>query len=103
MTPFTNQKYLNLETYRRDGSPVRTQVWFVEESRLTYAYTDRTAGKVRRIRRNPKVRVAPCDFSGNLKGNWLEAEAKILEDSETPRIMRQFKKKYGLTIRLLRG
>lgn len=101
MTPFSNRKCLNLETYRKDGTHVRTPVWFVEESGLQYVYTDRTTGKIKRIRRNPKVRVAPCDFGGNLKGDWQDGEAKVLEDSETPRIMRLFKKKYGIQIRLL--
>ena len=36
---FRDRKYLNLETYRRDGEGVRTPLWFVEVGGLLYAET----------------------------------------------------------------
>ena len=30
VTPFAHQKYLNLETYWKTGTPVATPMWFAE-------------------------------------------------------------------------
>ena len=61
---FTQQRYLNLETYRKTGQPVATPLWFAVDRGVIYAYSLATAGKVKRIRNNPKVRIAPCDGAG---------------------------------------
>jgi len=77
LPPFTNQKYLNLESVKRDGTPVQTPVWFAEEHGVLYVYTLANAGKVKRIRRNPRIRIAPCTMRGKVVGPWVEAEATI--------------------------
>jgi uncharacterized protein len=50
LAPFVGQKYLNLESIKRDGTPVRTPVWFAEEEDVLHVYTLANAGKVKRIR-----------------------------------------------------
>jgi hypothetical protein len=50
--PFAGQKYLNLESVKRDGTPVQTPVWFAEAQSVLYVYTLANAGKVKRIRRS---------------------------------------------------
>lgn len=82
---FASQKYISLETYRRNGAAVRTPVWFAEADGTLYVYSLANAGKVKRIRANPRVRIAPCDLLGNLKGDWLEAEARVVESDEEKR------------------
>jgi uncharacterized protein len=79
-TPFANQKYLNMETYRKTGKPVATPVWFAEENGTLYIYSLANAGKVKRIRNNPQVRIVPCDVRGNPKGEWVEVKARILDE-----------------------
>jgi len=79
LTPFTNQKYLNLESFKRDGTPVQPPVWFAEEQGVLYVYTLANAGKVKRIRRNPRIRLAPCTVRGTVFGPWVEAEATIVD------------------------
>ena len=32
LSQFANEKYLNLETYRKNGTPVLTPVWFADEN-----------------------------------------------------------------------
>ena len=39
------------------------------------------AGKVKRIRVTPRVRIAACDFRGNVQSDWMEARARIILDS----------------------
>ncbi|HEY6330788.1 MAG TPA: PPOX class F420-dependent oxidoreductase [Blastocatellia bacterium] len=77
LTPFANQKYLNIESFRRDGRAVRTPVWFAQSGERLYIYSLADAGKVKRIRNNPRVRVVPCDARGKVKGEWVEATARI--------------------------
>ena len=79
LAPFAGQKYLNLESVKRDGTPVQTPVWFAEEQGVLYVYTLAKAGKVKRIRRNPRIRIAPCTMRGTVIGPWVEAEATIVD------------------------
>jgi PPOX class probable F420-dependent enzyme len=92
---FSNAKYLNLETFRKTGVGVRTPVWFAEEGNIFYVYTLPDSGKAKRIRNNPKVRVAPCDMRGNLRGAWVETRARICEGTETARGQKLLRRKYG--------
>lgn len=95
LSQFTGHKYLNLESYRRDGSAVLTPVWFAEDKGVFYIYSLADAGKIKRIRRNPQVRIAPCSFRGDLQGAWVEGKARILEGIEAARGDELLDKKYG--------
>jgi len=79
LAPFAAQKYLNLESCKRDGTPVQTPVWFAPDHGVLYVYTLANAGKVKRIRRNPRIRIAPCTMRGTVTGAWVEAEAAIVD------------------------
>lgn len=71
-------RYLNLESYRRDGTPVRTPLWFAPDADGTlYVYSKADAFKVKRLRHTPRCRVAACDMRGTVSGAWLEASAEI--------------------------
>jgi PPOX class probable F420-dependent enzyme len=94
-TPFRHQKYLNLETYRRTGRPVATPVWFAEAHGTFYIYSLADAGKVKRIRNNPKVRIVPCDLRGNPKGAWVDAKARILDAQGATHGHQLLNEKYG--------
>jgi len=74
---FQGEKVISLETYRRNGEPVRTPVWFLEENGILYVHTDDSTGKVKRIRRNPKVRLAPSHFRGKPKAEYIDAQAEL--------------------------
>ena len=58
--PVFGGKYLSITSFKRDGSGVATPVWFVQEDGRLLVETDANSGKVKRIRRNPQVLVAPC-------------------------------------------
>jgi uncharacterized protein len=79
LAPFADHKYLNLESFKRDGTPVQTPVWFAEEQGVLYVYTLANAGKVKRIRRHPRIRLAPCTMRGTVIGPWVEADATIVD------------------------
>ena len=92
---FAGQKYLNVETYRKDGTAVATPVWFAEDHGVLYIYSLANAGKVKRIRNNPRVRVIACDMRGKPKGEWVEARARILDAARDKHAHRLLNKKYG--------
>ena len=95
LAQFANQKYLNMETYRKTGKPVTTPVWFAEENSTLYIYSLANAGKVKRIQNNPKVRIVPCDVRGKPKGEWVEAKARILDERGATLGHKLLNKKYG--------
>ena len=101
LAQFANQKYLNLESYRRNGHGVRTPLWFVEDNGALYFYTVAHSYKVNRIRNNPRVRVVPCDMRGNVKGEWVDATARRLERDEASRANELLNRKYGWAKRIL--
>ena len=93
---FDGEKYLNLESFRKNGAGVATPVWFAEDDGILYVYSLADAGKVKRIRNNPRVRVMPCDMRGKPKGEWVEARARILDAAGSDRAHKLLDKKYGL-------
>jgi PPOX class probable F420-dependent enzyme len=97
LSRFQGEKVISLETYRRNGDPVRTPVWFLEENGTLYVHTDDSTGKVKRIRRNPKVRLAPSHFRGKPKTEYIDARAELETDPGTvEKYHSQINKKYGL-------
>jgi PPOX class probable F420-dependent enzyme len=87
---FAEQKYLNLETFKKSGDGVKTPVWFAAEpsakldsndARL-YVYTIGVSGKVKRVRNNPRVKIAPCNMRGDVLGEWVDARAEIVTGAE---------------------
>jgi uncharacterized protein len=99
--PLSGARNISLETYRKSGAPVRTTVWLVQEGGSLYVRTDPRSGKVNRLRSNPRVRLAPSDIRGNIKGDWAQGEARFVEDSRALEILRLFRKKYGLAVPLI--
>jgi PPOX class probable F420-dependent enzyme len=92
--PRIGGKYLSLTTYRKDGSPVATPVWFVDDGERYYAITSASSYKVQRIRRNPAVTIAECGPSGKLRGEPIAAHAELLPAGEHERIDRLMAAKY---------
>ena len=93
------RKYLNIETFRKNGQGVRTPVWFAGEPEdgapeKLYVYSTSDSGKAKRIRNNGRVRVAPCDVRGKLLGEWVEARAEVVTGAEAEHGMKLLNKKY---------
>ena len=89
-------RYLSLTSYRRDGTPIVTPVWFADENGAILVQTDAASGKVKRIRRNPSVRIALCTARGRLLGPQVAGTAALLAESETPGVERLIAAKYRL-------
>jgi len=97
---FLDQKYINLETYKKDGTPTRTPVWFVIDKDLIYVITMDSTGKVKRLRNNQDVRIVPCSFKGEPKNELVKGKAEMITGEEADEIIKLRKKKYGMLARL---
>ena len=91
-------KYLSLTSFRRDGTGVATPVWFVETGGRLLVETDAASYKVRRIRRDPRVTIAPCTATGRLRGIPAPAWAELLPDTEVARVERLMARKYRVDL-----
>jgi PPOX class probable F420-dependent enzyme len=99
---FAGHKYLNLETFKKSGEGVKTPVWFAADPSVSldlsaaklYVYTIGVSGKVKRIRNNGRVKIAPCNARGGVLGAWVDARAEIVTGEEAARGMQLLNKKY---------
>ncbi len=98
---FSKQKYINLETYKRDSTSVKTPVWFVIDNDLIYIITRESTGKVKRLKNNQNVRIVTCSFSGKTKNEWVNGKAQKITGSEADKVIEIRKKKYGFSARLV--
>jgi PPOX class probable F420-dependent enzyme len=102
ISQFLNQKYINLETYRRNGQAVRTTVWFVMDAGTIYIRTDMNSGKVKRIKNNPNIRITPSGARGQLKGKWIEGKIKMAGSLELEHANQLLEQKYGIQGKIIR-
>jgi len=82
LAQFDGQNYISLETFKKSGEGVKTPVWFVPYKNALYVYTEADSWKVKRIRNNPRVRVAVCNVRGSIKGPWLDATASLVDGDD---------------------
>ena len=95
-------RYISLTTFRRSGAAVDTPVWFAQVEATLYVYSNATAGKIKRIRNNPRVRFAACTLRGAVTGPSVAGWARIVTDPrEVGMAEAAIAKKYRLTRRLL--
>jgi hypothetical protein len=86
--------FIALTTFRKTGAPVVTPVWFVLRDKKVVVFTGRSSGKVKRLRNNPRVELAPSDFNGKPLGATITGKARFIPENEWPENEQVFKKKY---------
>jgi PPOX class probable F420-dependent enzyme len=92
--PFVHQGTILLRTFRRDGTPVGTPVHIVVEDDHAYVRTWDTAGKLKRLRNNPRVELAPSTIRGTPTGPFISAHVRILAGEESAHAGRLLARKY---------
>jgi PPOX class probable F420-dependent enzyme len=94
--------YLSLATFKKNGDTVETAMWFVTIDGTIYLFTDGTSYKVKRLRRDARIRIAPCNVSGRVSGDWIDGSGEIVDDPTVAnRVYAELKRKYGWQMRLL--
>jgi PPOX class probable F420-dependent enzyme len=88
--------YISLVTFRRSGTAVATPVWFAARDGKLYVFSAGNAGKVKRLRNDPSIRIAPCSLRGTVRGAWIEGRARLVDDRERIRTAHEaLRRKYG--------
>jgi PPOX class probable F420-dependent enzyme len=103
-TPFPQlhkQQFMNLTTYRKTGQPVVTTVWFAQVDDRLYGTSQPQTGKIKRMRNNPQVLVAPSNYTGKELSAAIFGLARILPPSEAKVARQALNKKYGIQIKFL--
>jgi PPOX class probable F420-dependent enzyme len=95
-------RYLSVTSFKRDGTGIATPVWFVSDGARLFALTDLHSPKIWRIRRNPRVLVAPCRADGKLRGELVTARAEVLtEPAELERVQNLLLERYQISYRVV--
>lgn len=93
-------RYVALTTFRRSGEGVTTPVWFARLEDVLFIFTGLDSGKVKRIRNNSRVTLAPSNVRGRPKGVSFEAEARLMSEAEEGVADRTIEEKYTWQYRL---
>jgi len=96
LEPFVHQRYVLLITYRRDGAPIGTPVHNAVDGDRAFVRTWDTTWKLKRIRNNPEVEVAPSTMRGKPTGSAIHARARILEGDESTYASRAIARKHRI-------
>lgn len=89
-------KYISLTTFTKDGRAKPTAIWAAPAGGKLLVITEESAWKVKRIRNTPRVTIAPCDMRGNVRGDAVEATARILDKSRNGEIYDALGRRYGI-------
>jgi PPOX class probable F420-dependent enzyme len=100
-TPLDRDRYVSLLSFKRDGGGVETPVWAAPLDGKLVVFTLKDSFKVKRIRRNPKVRVAKCGMAGKVLGPWHDGTCVLVTDpAHEGRAYDALNAKYGWQMRL---
>ncbi|HEY1824756.1 MAG TPA: PPOX class F420-dependent oxidoreductase [Acidimicrobiales bacterium] len=101
----SDEKYMLLTTFRKDGTPVSSPVWVVPLEGATFGFaTSSASGKAKRLARTARVTVQASDMRGRVaKGSEvIDAQAEIVSGSQYETIKAKVKDKYGYMVTLSR-
>ena len=87
------KRFISITTFKRDGTAVSTPVWVAGDSGSLLVISEADSWKVKRIRRDGHVRVAPCSARGAVRGEPVDADATI--EDETAAVEKLLARKYG--------
>jgi len=96
----SGRKYCLLTAFRRSGDPVPTPVWFGLADGTLYFSSEADVGKIKRIRNEPRVLLAPCTLRGKPLGPPAVGRARVLGAQEGEPAERAIAANYGLFRRL---
>ena len=100
-TELDRDSYISLLSYKRDGGEVKTPVWAAPLDGKLVIFTLKDSFKVKRVGRNPNVRVAKCTVSGEVRGPWFDATCAVVNDkAHEARAYEALNKKYGMMMRI---
>lgn len=80
LAAFENEWYSSLTTYKRDGTPIAVPIWHAVGDGRIYMFTEEASFKVKRLRRNPNIELAPCNWRGTVHGPAWKGTGRIVTE-----------------------
>lgn len=92
-----SSRYALLRTFRRDGGPVDTPIWFaVEPDTRSIVFRTKVGPKTARLRAHPDVTVTPCDHRGRVTAPIpVCGRATVLSGQDAEAANRALHRRYG--------
>lgn len=94
--------YVNVTTFRKSGEAVATTIWFARVGDTVYATTPPDSGKMKRIRNDPRVVLAPFSARGTPRGAGIEGIARVIDGAAPPEAEKALREKYRVGLALFR-
>ncbi|WP_422741910.1 PPOX class F420-dependent oxidoreductase [Mycobacterium sp. WMMD1722] len=98
------EKFVSLSTYKRNGDAVATPLWIAADDGQLVFWTPADSWKVKRVRRDARVTMAPCSRMGKVAPGapTVAGRGYVVDDAaEVSRVEALFKRKYGLGFRVV--
>lgn len=90
-------RYALLRSFRRDGTPVDTPIWFGMDG-AALLFRTKVGPKTRRLTACPDVQLTACDHRGRVRPgahSWVPRRATILSGRDAERGNRLLHRRYG--------
>ena len=101
LADMASHDFVSLTTFRRNGEPVSTPVWIAADGESLVVTTPASSGKVKRLRRDPRVELRPCSRSGKVAEGAPEVSATATVVTPDGAAVRALRAKYGWQYRLI--
>ena len=94
-------EFVSLATFRKNGDAVPTPIWAAPIEGKLYAFSEKKAGKMKRLKNSPRARIMPCTSTGKSLGTWHDAEAfEVVDPAEIAAAYASLHEKYGWKMKL---
>jgi uncharacterized protein len=99
-----DQRFISLTTFRRTGEAVSTPVWVARDGGGLVVLTSAGSGKVKRVRRDPRVEIRPCGRFGKVDegADSITATAEVREaPADVERARASIRRNYPIESRVV--
>jgi PPOX class probable F420-dependent enzyme len=101
----SDEKYIRVTTFKKDGTEVSTPTWVVAlEGEKIGFYTSSASGKAKRLKNNPNVIVQPSDGRGRVRSGTspVNGTAVVVDGPARDAIYEKVVAKYGFMTKVTR-
>jgi PPOX class probable F420-dependent enzyme len=92
----SHARYALLRSFRRDGTPVDTPIWFSLDG-AALLFRTKVGPKTKRLAMRPDIELAACDYRGRIRPGaaTVTGRATILAGADAQRANRELHRRYG--------